>query len=46
MYDAVDLASYKSTGTVRINREKFVESCIGKRYMGGVILQRNNNLRL
>ena len=26
MYDAVDLASYRSTGTVRIDREKFVEN--------------------
>lgn len=26
MYDAVDLATYKSTGTVRIDREKFVEN--------------------
>ncbi len=26
MYDAVDLASYKATGTVRIDTEKFVEN--------------------
>lgn len=26
MYDAVDLASYKATGTVRIDAEKFVEN--------------------
>ena len=26
MYDAVDLASYRTTGTVRIDREKFVEN--------------------
>lgn len=28
MYDAIDLASYKKTGTVRIDREKFVENFI------------------
>ncbi len=28
MYDAVDLASYRRTGTVRIDREKFVENFI------------------
>lgn len=28
MYDAVDLASYKKTGEVRIDREKFVENFI------------------
>ena len=28
MYDAVDWAEYRSSGTVRINREKFVESFI------------------
>lgn len=28
MYDAVDLASYRSTGVVRIDREKFVENFI------------------
>ena len=28
MYDAVDLAEYRKTGNVRINREKFVENFI------------------
>lgn len=28
MYDAVDLASYRKTGVVRIDREKFVENFI------------------
>lgn len=28
MYDAVDLATYKATGVVRIDREKFVENFI------------------
>lgn len=28
MYDAVDLAAYRKTGEVRINREKFVENFI------------------
>ena len=28
MYDAVDWAEYRSSGTVRINREKFVENFV------------------
>lgn len=28
MYDAIDLASYKADGTVRIDREKFVENFV------------------
>ena len=28
MYDAFDLAEYRATGTVKINREKFVENFI------------------
>lgn len=37
MYDAVDLASYRSTGTVRIDREKFVENFI-RRYAESVTI--------
>ena len=28
MYDAVDIASYKATGTIRIDAEKFVENFV------------------
>lgn len=37
MYDAVDLASYRKTGTVRIDREKFVENFI-RRFAESVTL--------
>lgn len=37
MYDAVDLASYRQTGTVRIDREKFVENFI-RRYAESVTI--------
>lgn len=37
MYDAVDLASYRSTGTVRIDREKFVENFL-RRFAESVTL--------
>ena len=37
MYDAVDLASYRRTGTVRIDREKFVENFI-RRFADSVTL--------
>lgn len=37
MYDAVDLASYRSTGTVRIDREKFVENFL-RRFSESVTL--------
>ena len=37
MYDAVDLASYRATGTVRIDREKFVENFL-RRFSESVTL--------
>ncbi len=37
MYDAVDLASYRTTGIVRIDREKFVENFI-RRYAESVTI--------
>lgn len=37
MYDAVDLASYRKNGTVRIDREKFVENFI-RRYAESVTI--------
>lgn len=38
MYDAVDLAAYRQTGVVRINREKFVENFI-RRFSESASLQ-------
>jgi len=37
MYDAVDIAAYKSTGTVRIDTEKFVENFV-RRFAESVTL--------
>lgn len=37
MYDAVDLSSYRSSGTVRIDREKFVENFL-RRFAESVTL--------
>lgn len=37
MYDAIDLAAYKKTGTVRIDGEKFVENFI-RRYAESVTI--------
>lgn len=37
MYDAVDLSSYRATGTVRIDREKFVENFL-RRFAESVTL--------
>ena len=37
MYDAVDMASYQTTGNVRIDREKFVENFI-RRFAESVTL--------
>ena len=37
MYDAVDLSSYRSSGTVRIDREKFVENFL-RRFSESVTL--------
>ena len=37
MYDAVDLAEYRATGNVRINREKFVENFL-RRFAESVTL--------
>lgn len=38
MYDAVDLATYRKTGIVRINREKFVENFV-RRFAESASLQ-------
>ena len=37
MYDAVDLTTYRATGTVRIDREKFVENFL-RRFAESVTL--------
>ena len=37
MFDAVDLATYRSTGTLKMNKEKFVESFI-RRFSENVTL--------
>ena len=37
MYDAVDLAAYRATGAVRIDREKFVENFL-RRFAESVTL--------
>ncbi len=37
MYDAIDISYYKTTGNVRINREKFVENFI-RRFSNSVAL--------
>lgn len=43
MYDAVDLAYYKKTGVVKINREKFVENFV-RRFAESASL--NDNYRI
>src|SRR5574344_35058 len=45
MYDAVDLASYKAYGVIRINREKFVESFV-RRYAESANLSRTYYIQI
>lgn len=45
MYDAVDLASYRSTGTVRIDREKFVENFV-RRFAEAASLSRTYKIEI
>ena len=45
MYDAVDLAEYRTTGTVRINREKFVENFL-RRFAESASLANNYEVRI
>ena len=45
MYDAVDLAAYRSAGTVRIDREKFVENFI-RRFSESATLSRTYNIKI
>ncbi|MDD3340658.1 MAG: DUF5411 family protein [Bacilli bacterium] len=43
MYDAVDVTAYKTTGVIRINREKFVENFV-RRFSESVSL--NNTYKI
>ena len=45
MYDAVDLAHYKKTGVVKINREKFVENFI-RRFAESASLNDNYRVKI
>ncbi len=45
MYDAVDLATYRETGVVRINREKFVENFV-RRFAESASLQNDYVIRI
>lgn len=44
MWDSFDYASYRSTGEIRINREKFVENFI-RRYAESASMSREYNIR-
>lgn len=43
MIDAVDMSTYKATGTVRIDREKFVENFV-RRFANNVSLSSNYDI--
>lgn len=45
MYDAVDLAAYRSTGTIRIDREKFVENFV-RRFAESASLSRTYKIEI
>ena len=45
MYDAVDLAYYKKTGVVKINREKFVENFV-RRFSESASLNDNYRIKI
>lgn len=45
MYDAVDLAAYRTTGTVRIDREKFVENFV-RRFAEAASLSRTYKIEI
>ena len=44
MWDSFDYASYRSTGEIRINREKFVENFI-RRYAESASMSREYNIK-
>lgn len=45
MYDAVDLAAYRRNGTIRIEREKFVENFV-RRFAEGANLGQNYKIEI
>lgn len=45
MYDAVDLAAYRRDGTIRIDREKFVENFV-RRFAEGAQLSQNYKIEI
>ena len=45
MYDAVDLATYRRDGTIRIDREKFVENFV-RRFAEGAQLSQNYKIEI
>lgn len=45
MYDAVDLAAYERDGTIRIDREKFVENFV-RRFAEGAQLSQNYKIEI
>lgn len=45
MYDAVDMASYRAYGVIRIDREKFVENFV-RRFAEGAQLSQNYKIEI
>ena len=45
MYDAIDLAAYRRDGTIRIDREKFVENFV-RRFAEGAQLSQNYKIEI
>lgn len=45
MYDAIDLATYRRDGTIRIDREKFVENFV-RRFAEGAQLSQNYKIEI
>ena len=45
MYDAVDMAAYRRDGTIRIDREKFVENFV-RRFAEGAQLSQNYKIEI
>ena len=45
MYDSIDIAAYKLNGTIKINREKFVENFV-RRFAEGAQLSQNYKIEI
>ena len=45
MYDSIDMAAYKLNGTIKINREKFVENFV-RRFAEGAQLSQNYKIEI